>query len=177
MQRRQKLFHSSLPTDMYMYRMSVSWFSVKSATYGGYCIPRESWLYQRSRDVSYSCGATHFMNLIFRIDLHMFMSFSITAMIQLSHSTMQMQQGSIPSVSTVLVRCRLWIPLKIVPCVAAAKTKSLLSEDRLRHAKWPSSRGSDPHFDQSTSILLLKIWISTNGVTSILEFLIPHTLH
>ena len=45
-----------------------------------------------------------------------------------------------------------------------------------RRAKWPSSRGSDPHFDQSTSILLLKICISTNGVTSILEFLIPHTM-
>jgi len=43
----------------------------------------------------------------------------------------------------------------------------------LRHAKWPSSRGSDPHFGRSTSILLLKIWISTNGMTSILECLIP----
>jgi len=42
-----------------------------------------------------------------------------------------------------------------------------------RHSKWPSSQGSDPHFGQSTSILLLIIWISTNGVTSILEFLIP----
>ena len=95
---------SSIHPYQDMYRMSVSWFSVKSATYGGYCIPRESWLHQRSRDVSYSCGATHFMNLIFRTDLHVFMSFSITARIQLSHSTTQ--QGSIPPVSTVLVSCR-----------------------------------------------------------------------
>jgi len=29
----------------------------------------------------------------------------------------------------------------------------------IRHAKWPSSQGSDQHFGQSTSILLLKVWI------------------
>ena len=41
--------------------------------------------------------------------------------------------------------------------------------ERCRHAKWPSSGGSDPHFDQPTLILLFKICISINGVTLILK--------
>ena len=60
---------------------------------------------------------------------HVFMSSSITATIPLSHSIMQ--QGLIPSVSTVLVRCRTWVRPKIIQCVTAAKTKSPLREDRL----------------------------------------------
>ena len=64
-----------------------------------------------------------------------------------------------------------------IHCLLFATHSTSEWSTKFRHAKWPSSRGSDPHFGQSTSILLLKIWISTNGVTSILECLIPHTLH
>jgi len=64
------------------------------------------------------------MNLIFRTDLHVFMSFSITAMIQLSHSTMQ--QGSIPSVSTVLVRCRTLNTSENYPMCGSCQDKELI---------------------------------------------------
>ena len=46
-----------------------------------------------------------------------------------------------------------------------------------RHARWPSSGGSGPHFDQPTLILWSKICISINGVTLILKWFIPYTLH
>ena len=31
-----------------------------------------------------------------------------------------------------------------------------------KHVKWPSSRGSDPHFDQPNLILYFKVYISIN---------------
>ena len=64
-----------------------------------------------------------------------------------------------------------------IHCLLFATHSTSEWSTKFRHAKWPSSRGSDPHFGLSTSILLMKIWISTNGVTRILECLIPHTLH
>jgi len=98
---------------------------------------------------------------------------------KLSHCTLVMTTMGVNMFRAIRWRHMIWfqshfvVYYNIYEYVHSATVSS--QEHILRHAKWPSSWGSDPHFGQSTSILLLKLWISTNDQH--LELLIPHTLH
>ena len=127
MQRRQKLSHSFLVTDMY--RISVSWFNANSVTYGGYCVPRERWPCQEDSNSKLSLKLFHI-----HVELH-FMSYlsdSLLCIHILEHNCYDPVEplyymyvaGSILSVSIVVLRrFKTGTHPKAIHFVTAVKTK------------------------------------------------------